>query len=1475
MLILGMLMVLFPGGFAQAVELADTPMVINQQAAPPNLMFVYDNSGSMDWEFMTDDTDGKFEGYIEYLFDDPGDNNYSTSSSNGTILSGNNRGKYKSQWSGHNKIFYDPTQIYKPWPGFDNVDIADLTQVPSNPNNPGSALFDLTANYHTLYDFTGSIIVDNSDAGFSMNDAGDWLTTSTGTDYGPDYAYNDTLAADAWTRWTPTLAAGDYEVYVWFRSGVTSRSRDVTYTVGHSASGGPLGGSGGHDADNSTTLVPDESNDARVPDPISHHDSDGQTNQWVLLGEFSFVGDGTDYVELNAVDRDDDCCDYTADAVMFVPAGGTVINIKNAHYYIVVSGDVYLANFDGGVRTFYKFTDADNDEIVEDGELEEVTDNAVLDSIRPRVTNEDGTPGDYISDADDLQNFANWYSYYRRRELTAKAAVANSIYDFERANIGFYTINSGVRIPVKPVQVETDALFVDNQDANAQVVSGTWSESSASNEFRGSSLYASGSGSVYRWTPNITQTQEYRVYAWWTIAGTRDTNALYSVYHDADADGTVEAGEVTHQRVNQQNNAAEFSDDTYLGTFIFPASGGGYVTVTRDGSSTGTSTSADAIRVEPVSGSVEVDSTPELLADLYGINSNGSTPLRAGLGSVGRYFHTGESGGFGDSPYSSAADGGGCQRSFAITMTDGYYNGSAPSGIGNQDGGMGEPYEDGYSDTLADIAMKYYKDDIAPALPNELGASKNGCDTATYQHMTTYSVSFGVTGTIDPNDINDDGVADEPGYYNSDPCLTDPSTPKPVWPNPQSGNSQKIDDLWHAAVNGRGLFFSASNPQELVESLVEMMTSIKDDVASGASVSVNGLESHRATDLFQATYDSGKWIGDVIDFPVSNVTGGPDMANPKWKASSGNGNSDQSPGLDNMDWDTERLIITSSASGGVPFRAANVSLDPDPTINAKLVEFIRGRNDIAGYRTRSSILGDIVHSAPVIFQDSIYVGANDGMLHVFNAENGFERFAFVPSFVHDDLKNLADPNYNHQYYVDMTPTVEYLSANSYLLVGGLGKGGKGYYAIDVSAVDSFHSQKTDILATETTAAAWVKWQYPAYGATDYDMGYSYGRASIAQTNRSTSDFAVVFGNGYNSANGTAVLYILEAGSGALLKKIDTGVGSVGDPNGLSTANVVDVNNDYTIDYVYAGDLYGNLWKFDLRSSDMSDWDVAFKDSYGNNQPLFASGQPITTRPGVMFHCDQHGYMVVFGTGQYLGLPDRSDNSQQTVFGVWDYGDDSDDGEYLGTFDRATAQVSNHPSNITLLEQTVEDDRVSSGTRLRTLSDNEAMWTTVADADDTNTNQIGNADQKPNPAATIGWFFDLPDMGERVVVDIRIWDGKAIVISFIPEEGTPCKAGGKSMVHEMDACDGSRLNKPNFDINDDMAIDEQDLITITDGSETSDVPPTGIEVNGMIFPPAINPVDPLRERKNFAGSTGNIVQLDESPAKRGAYFWQIH
>jgi len=1346
------IMVFFVSSVWATVDISEIPLDAQTKAAPASIMFVLDNSGSMDWEMMTVESDGLFSG-ARYVFNNPGDNLYSG------ILTAAQRMMWKSQWLEHNKMYYNPMVTYTPWPSLPDAN----TTAPRSHPYIAANYFNISTTYVQLPVAapTGGteIIIDDLDTApgsihFSTP-SGVWTQSAADpAEYNGSSLYSTSAGAEA--QWDFTLpVGGDYQVWAWWAS-VAGWQRDTNarYRVAHS-----------------------------VGDTDYYRNMTVDFGQWNLLGAHSFNA-GTNSITLLRGNST-----INADAVKLVPVAAGTINVPRAHYYTYSFSESrpYLITIDGSIN-YYAVT------VTGTGNTESV-------SYVQLVTN---PPADVKTDltyTEARQNFANWYSFYRRRELTATAAVSNVISQMAGVQIGITTINHNIAV-------------------------------------------------------NTIQQPVVRI----KVGG--------------------------------------------------------------------------------------VDNTGTLLSTLYslGVRAQG-TPLRTGLQDAGQYFDRNDSnntGGIGtcsdnqyfpaDStcPYWAAADGGECQQAFAIVMTDGYYGTGSP-GVGNVDdnytyvdstgvtqGPHIVPFADGYSDTLADVAMYYWSNDLstgASGLDNLI--SPSAVDPADYQHMVTYGVSFGVTGTLDP--ANYDLSASPP-----------PTIP---WTNPWSGNPEKIDDLYHSSVNGHGTFLSASNPMELVNSLLAIMQNIKQRIGSASSVSVNGDELYKRIDentyMFQSSYNTTGWLGDINSYKVDSSTGAIDLTNPAWSAST----VWQAESWATY-WNTTRSIVTYSGSAGVPFRigslttAQEILLDPTPATAQLVLNYVRGddsNEQINGgtFRNRSSRLGDIVHSSPIYHNGILYTGANDGMMHAIRAEEvsnavwpnvaGKELFSYIPSQVITNLSKLTDPTYGHNYYVDLTVTVEdnVLGANSSLLVGGLGQGGIGYYALDISNLSSLtvydptplfpHSGDEEEFwasspVTEAALAGRVLWEFPNLSTHPNapgdlvddlsDIGYSFSKSLIVKTNNTAHPWAVIFGNGYNSIDGQSVLFILDPANGDVLRKIELGSGP---DNGLSTPSVTDVNGDGKADYAYAGDLAGNMWKIDLTDPNISNWGVAFAHG-GSDAPLFtATGptgitQPITSKPDVMFHPQYHGYMVAFGTGKFLGTTDFLDKTVQTVYGIWDYGDDSDDTENLGTFIPATRQVSELSSHSTLLEQgllvpdfTYDPDSTVTGDEeiVRVLTDHAISW--VIELDST-------SGESPNPSTTVdnnaGWYFDLPNPGERVVSRMMIRDGKAIFISFTPESA-PCSTGGDSILHEVDAADGSRANTAVFDTNGDGVVNTNDLISVKDASgnvvldangNALKVSVTGIQREGHLQTPAILKLGG-EEIKYMSSTAGNIETVKEAAAKTGVSSWR--
>ena len=507
-----------------------------------------------------------------------------------------------------------------------------------------------------------------------------------------------------------------------------------------------------------------------------------------------------------------------------------------------------------------------------------------------------------------------------------------------------------------------------------------------------------------------------------------------------------------------------------------------------------------------------------------------------------------------------------------------------------------------------------------------------------------------------------------------------------------------------------------------------------------------------------------------------------------------------------QNFDTGRKIVTFSGAAGAPLRwASGISpaqkalIDPAAaTANASssdVLNYLRGdfskqtnQATPGPYRTRSSVLGDIIHSTPVHWSTggtspvkTVFVGANDGMLHAINAVDGTERFAYIPSVLMPRLAQLSNPAYTHKYYVDGRLDVSnFLGGSQTILAGALGGGGKGLFALDV----------TNAAATsETDAASKILWEITNTGINSKDasvhsptsttyanLGYTYGAPTLLTLPDGKK--ALVVGNGYNNTgNGHASLFLINAATGALIKEIDTGVGTVASPNGLSTPTFWDTDGDGVKDTAYAGDIDGDLWKFSLVGPSYS------VTKLHTTNPAHA----ITTAPSVMPH-PLGGYMVNFVTGRMLTPFDKTDTSVHSAYGIWD---------------GAPA------TNQTLLEQVLTEKIYTSGTttkRVRTASSVAPDWK--------NTHK--------------GWQVELPVGGERLVGDGAVMkDGVFYFLSSNPTiEGSP---PGANWWMKLNALTGGDNTTVLFDLDVDGAFGVSDQITLG----TDKISPVGLYFGGGI------------------------------------------
>lgn len=747
------------------------------------------------------------------------------------------------------------------------------------------------------------------------------------------------------------------------------------------------------------------------------------------------------------------------------------------------------------------------------------------------------------------------------------------------------------------------------------------------------------------------------------------------------------------------------------------------------------------------------------------------TPLRRALDDVGQYYSRMDAPG----PWSSTPGATSsateltCRQSYSILMTDGYWNGNGAStaaATANNDNTNGptitgpnsqtytypavSPFKDSWSNTLADVAMFYWKNDLRSDLANEV--PPNSSDPAFWQHMVTFGVGLGVTGTIDPTAA----------------FAAIPTGATINWPNPTTGNPALADDLVHAAVNGRGGYFSAQNPTQFATALSNTLNNISQRSGSASSIAANSTQISTNTKIFNAKFDTSKWSGEL---EAIAITSNGVAATPSWTASS------------LIPTPTSRKIFTKSGGSAVPFQWGSLSAsDQTSLVSSDVVDFLRGtrikeQQNGGTLRNRQSILGDIVDSTPayVLDNDTIYVGANDGMLHAFNATTGVELFAYIPSAVIPNLSNLSSPSYSHTYYVDgdIAVSSQAQTTNHNYLVSLLGRGGKGLFALDVTFPTTFGTSN-------------VMWEY--FNTADGDLGYMLGTPIIAKMN--DGSMMLIVGNGYNSSNGKAVMYIFDLATGSLIRKFDTQVGS---DNGMGTPGVIDLDKDGDIDYIYGGDLKGNVWKIDVSNVNPSAWDFSFKsgsvpqplfiakDSAGTVQPITVGITPVMDN--VAGDANYGKLFLFFGTGAYFRSTDSTDIQVQTMYGLID----------------TNTQVSGRSQ---LTQRSVLANGVFSSKDVRTFS--------AAVAGDM--------------AGKSGWYLDLKTAagvaeGERITTaaEVYVLAEPTLIFSSIIPINDPCKPGGKGYLSALSPFTGGRLTVGFYDVDNNNSFANDQLNGINIGS----------------------------------------------------------
>ena len=892
--------------------------------------------------------------------------------------------------------------------------------------------------------------------------------------------------------------------------------------------------------------------------------------------------------------------------------------------------------------------------------------------------------------------------------------------------------------------------------------------------------------------------------------------------------------------------------------------------------------------------------------DLYPLGGTSGTPLRKAMDDVGKYFQRSDVG----NPWAENPSSGSvgkeytCRKSVHIMSTDGFWKDAAATGNAtlNNDAFTGNtppkgpvtgpvyafsntassttdplvgrftinPFADGESNILSDVAAYYWRNDLRPDLSNDVSPSSR--DPAFWQHLSTYTVGLGVSGTDTVRRTFDNSTVvptGEPGVslddigkpWLSTQRLRDLLISKKwamTWPAVVQNTPGTGDDLIHASMSGRGRYLSATNPTLLAAGLGAVLAEATDNPGSLASVVTESQQVSTDTEVYQATYNPSQWSGRLYAFSQS-ATGAVNTtaSTAVWEASN------KMPLPDN------RSIYTwnpTGAGAGSTFTWGGLT----PTQQGNLasedtLKYLRGSDEKelaqgGVFRDRSryaigsvtgGVLGDIVNGSPIKgpsdgggydklpssaagqasyatyrdvgntaltnMRNTLFAAANDGMLHAFDRINGVERFAFVPNSVFSvprsltgteaKLKMLSDPAYTHRFTVDGPPQIgdafigPSAAASQWktILLGSTGAGARSVFAMDIT---------NPTVETGGFSESKLLWEFSE--ANNADMGYVISYPHIARMQDGT--WVSIFGNGYDSVNGQAKLFILNLQTGAVLWQ--QSVGAAGG-NGLSQPNFT-VNNKREVTAIYAGDLKGNLWKFDVNDPNPSNWKVAFGSS-PNFSPLFTGSvnQPIAVMPEITFH-PNGGVMLSMGTGKLFEPEDTAATGNvnlntQAIYGIWDK-----PGETVG-FSGNTSLVPRLPNG-----------------SLGAATDATLSGTTSPKAGG------GAGETVMDWTIHRGWYYNLLSGGERVNVNPQQAKSTLLVVANKPDTN-PCSSGGSSRLFGLDPISGGSPAYGVFDAN---------------GSGTINTSDKGFNVKSISF--AVLSLPALQTKKNVA----DIIRIEK-------------
>jgi type IV pilus assembly protein PilY1 len=643
-------------------------------------------------------------------------------------------------------------------------------------------------------------------------------------------------------------------------------------------------------------------------------------------------------------------------------------------------------------------------------------------------------------------------------------------------------------------------------------------------------------------------------------------------------------------------------------------------------------------------------------------------------------------------------------------------------------------------------------------------------------------------------------------------------------------------------------FFLASDPVRLNSGLNTIFSTISTSTGGTGRASTSSSRVTTGTGVFSLLSDTSSWTGDVQRYPISVVrnAGATSLVvgtTPAWTLTAAEQLNGQTavPVRAPTPLPADRNIVTMGPSTGKVFSDTDTELvdffklNPATTplaadlLGPNRIRYIRGaRTDEApatnNFRPRKSLLGDPGRSGAVYVgapssgvadpsygafartwatrSAMLYVGMNDGMLHGFNAATGAEVFAYLPRPLWSIARDSTNPSFARTPTFDAIPVsadVKNTAGDwSTIITGGFGAGAKGLYALKV----------TDPTALGASSVLWEFTPENISSSDAADLGHITGQPKV--TRLPDGKWALIVGNGYNSDNSRSVVFVVlidraglttwsqgtnywKLGGGSIPASIATAPA-----NGMAPVGLASANGKGTLEYAYAGDLLGNVYRFDFTGGAPPNWPT-------NGRLIFSAGttRPITTAPKAAFH-SSGGFQVLVGTGRLLSQSDKTaPYNEQSMFGLWDNLGGAADFPILST------DLANHSI-------------ITSGAQ-RTISGAEPPY------------GLGSTDKR-------GWKLPLPSSGgERVVADPDLEFGK-LSFTTVSVGAATCEDGA-SWLFNVDPETG--LVPPrSFDTNGDGKIDATDaLVAAVRLSETTFGSPTNIRI-----PPL--PGSPLAETLYF-------------------------